>query len=406
MRETKGNRLNITIYGRRNVGKSTIFNLILGTDFSIVSNIKGTTTDSIRKAMELEPFGAISLVDSAGFDDINALGKLRVEKTKKTLMQAEVALFICDSEGLKEDDFKFLELIKNFKIPSILIINKQDEEKISKEKLEEAKKHFNSYILTSAKNATRDDFLKLLKNSLRLVLEDAKNTPVSAIPENIQKGDLVVLVIPLDKAAPKGRLILPQVQILRELLDKGCVAVCVGVDELEYAIKNSITRPKLVIVDSQVFGAVEKIIPKDMLLTSFSCLFANLKGDIDEFVTGANKLDNLQDDDKILILESCTHHATDDDIGRVKIPNLIKKYTGKNVIFEHFSGCDFPDVSTYSLVVHCGACMTNRKEILNRIKICKELNVPITNYGIIISKCLGILERAIEVFKIDTQPEK
>ncbi len=406
MRETKGNRLNITIYGRRNVGKSTIFNLILGTDFSIVSNIKGTTTDSIRKAMELEPFGAISLVDSAGFDDINTLGKLRVEKTKKTLMQAEVALFICDSEGLKEDDFKFLELIKNFKIPSILIINKQDEEKISKEKLEEAKKHFNSYILTSAKNATRDDFLKLLKNSLRLVLEDAKNTPVSAIPENIQKGDLVILVIPLDKAAPKGRLILPQVQILRELLDKGCVAVCVGVDELEYAIKNSIARPKLVIVDSQVFGAVEKIIPKDMLLTSFSCLFANLKGDIDEFVTGANKLDNLQDNDKILILESCTHHATDDDIGRVKIPNLIKKYTGKNVIFEHFSGCDFPDVSTYSLVVHCGACMTNRKEILNRIKICKELNVPITNYGIVISKCLGILMRAIEVFKIDTQPEK
>ncbi|MBQ3102293.1 [bacterium] len=406
MRETKGNRLNITIYGRRNVGKSTIFNLILGTDFSIVSNIKGTTTDSIRKAMELEPFGAISLVDSAGFDDINTLGKLRVEKTKKTLMQAEVALFICDSEGLKEDDFKFLELIKNFKIPSILIINKQDEEKISKEKLEEAKKHFNSYILTSAKNVTRDDFLKLLKNSLRLVLEDAKNTPVSAIPENIQKGDLVILVIPLDKAAPKGRLILPQVQILRELLDKGCVAVCVGIDELEYAIKNSITRPKLVIVDSQVFGAVEKIIPQDMLLTSFSCLFANLKGDIDEFVTSANKLDNLQDNDKILILESCTHHATDDDIGRVKIPNLIKKYTGKNVIFEHFSGCDFPDVSTYSLVVHCGACMTNRKEILNRIKICKELNVPITNYGIVISKCLGILERAIEVFKIDTQPEK
>ncbi len=400
MRETRGNRLNITIYGKRNVGKSTIFNLILGSELSIVSEIKGTTTDSVRKAMELEPFGAISLVDSAGFDDVDALGKLRVEKTKKSLQEAEIALFVCDNDGLDETDLKFLELIKEFKIPSVLIVNKQDEVKISEEKLEEAKKHFNSCILISAKNTTRDEFLNLLKSEIKNILGEKYSTHISSLPSCIKKGDVVFLVIPIDKAAPKGRLILPQVQILRDLLDRGCIATCVGVDELDFAIKNLKVEPRLVIVDSQVFSEVEKIIPQDIMLTSFSCLFANLKGDIKEFVSSADKIDNLQNGDKILILESCTHHATDDDIGRVKIPNLIKKYTGKELIFEHFSGCDFPDVSTYSLVVHCGACMANRKEILNRIKICNKLGVPITNYGIAISKCLGILSRAVKIFEL------
>lgn len=399
MQETKGNRLNITLYGKRNVGKSTIFNLILGSDLSIVSDIKGTTGDNVRKAMELEPYGAISLVDSAGFDDVEKLGELKVEKTKKSLQEAELALFVCDSCGLDENDIKFLELINNYKIPSILIINKQDEEKISAEKLEEAKKYFKHYILTSAKTTKRDDFLKLLKAELEHILGKNYNVHTSTLPDAIKKGDVVFVVIPIDKAAPKGRLILPQVQVLRDLLDRGCIAICTGVDELDFAIKNSATEPKAVIVDSQVFAHVEKIIPKNIMLTSFSCLFANLKGDISEFVQGANKLDSLKDNDKILILESCTHHATDDDIGRVKIPNLIRKYTGKKLVFEHFSGCDFPDVSAYSLVVHCGACMTNRKEILNRIDSCKKLNIPITNYGIAISKCLGILDRAMEIFK-------
>lgn len=399
MRETKGNRLNITIYGKRNVGKSTIFNLILGSDLSIVSEVKGTTTDNVQKAMELEPFGALSLVDSAGFDDIDTLGKLRVEKTKKSLEKAEIAIFVCDSSGIEKSDIEFLETINEFKIPSILIINKQDETKITQEKLEEAKKYFNSYILTSAKNTRRSDFLNLLKSELKNILGEKYSAHTSSLPDVLKKGDVVILVIPIDKAAPKGRLILPQVQVLRDLLDRGCVATCVGVDELDFAIQNSKIAPKLIIVDSQVFSEVEKIIPKDIMLTSFSCLFANLKGDVKEFTSGANKIDNLQDGDKILILESCTHHATDDDIGRVKIPNLIKKYTGKELIFEHFSGCDFPDVSTYSLVIHCGACMTNRKEILNRIETCKNLNIPITNYGIAISKCLGILERAVEIFE-------
>lgn len=399
MRETKGNRLNITIYGKRNVGKSTIFNLILGSDLSIVSEIKGTTTDSVRKAMELEPFGAISLVDSAGFDDVDALGKLRVEKTKKTLQEAELALFVCDSDGLDDTDLKFLNSIKEFKIPSILIVNKQDETKISQEKLEEAKKYFNSYVLISAKNTNKDEFLNLLKPEIKNILGEKYSPHVSSLPSCIKKGDVVFVVIPIDKAAPKGRLILPQVQVLRDLLDRGCIATCAGVDELDFAIKNIKVAPRLVIVDSQVFSEVEKIIPENIMLTSFSCLFANLKGDIKEFVSGANKIDNLQNGDKILILESCTHHATDDDIGRVKIPNLIKKYTGRELIFEHFSGCDFPDVEAYSLVIHCGACMTNRREILNRVKICSELNIPITNYGIAISKCLGILDRAIEIFE-------
>ncbi len=399
LRETKGNRLNITLYGKRNVGKSTLFNLILGQDLSIVSEVKGTTGDSVRKAMELEPFGAISLVDSAGFDDVETLGKLKVEKTKKSLQEAEIALFVCDSSGLDENDLTFLELIKEFKIPSILIINKQDEAKITDEKLNEIKKYFNSHILVSAKNANRNDFLNKLKEELKNILGKSYEAHTSSLPDIIQEREVVFVVIPIDKAAPKGRLILPQVQVLRDLLDRKCIAVCVGVHELDFAIKNSNTPPSLVIVDSQVFSEVEKIIPKNIMLTSFSCLFANLKGDIEEFVQGANKLDKIQNGDKILILESCTHHAVDDDIGRVKIPKLIRKYTGKELVFEHFSGCDFPNVSDYSLVVHCGACMTRRKEVLNRIETCKKLNIPITNYGIAISKCLGILERAIEIFR-------
>lgn len=399
MKTARGNRIHIGLYGKRNVGKSTIFNILLGQDFSIVSDVLGTTTDSVVKAIELQKVGAVSLIDTAGFDDIESLGNLRVEKTKETLLRADCVIFVLDNNGLENSDIEFLNEIKE--IPTLAIINKQDEGEISQEKLQKIEKYFKNIIKISALKISRDEFLTKIEDILAEILKKRINELTSTLPEVLNKGDFVHLVIPIDKEAPKGRLILPQVQVLRDLLDLGCSISISGVGNLKATIENLKQAPKLVITDSQAFREVEEILPKNILLTSFSILFANLKGDIKTFINGAETIDNLRDGDKILILESCTHHAIEDDIGRVKIPNLVKKYTSKNLIFEHYSGCDFPkNIEEYALIIHCGACMTNRNEILNRIKITTSKNVPITNYGIIISKCLGILNRAVEVFNL------
>lgn len=399
MKTARGNRIHIGLYGKRNVGKSTIFNILLGQDFSIVSDVLGTTTDSVVKAIELQKVGAVSLIDTAGFDDIESLGNLRVEKTKETLLRADCVIFVLDNNGLENSDIEFLNEIKE--IPTLAIINKQDEGEISPQKLEEIEKYFKNIIKISALKISRDEFLTKIEDILAEILKKRINELTSTLPEVLNKGDFVHLVIPIDKEAPKGRLILPQVQVLRDLLDLGCSISISGVENLKETVENLKQTPKLVITDSQAFREVEEILPKNILLTSFSILFANLKGDIKTFINGAKTIDNLRDGDKILILESCTHHAIEDDIGRVKIPNLVKKYTSKNLIFEHYSGCDFPkNIEEYALIIHCGACMTNRNEILNRIKITTSKNVPITNYGIIISKCLGILNRAVEVFNL------
>lgn len=397
MKTTRGNRIHIGLYGKRNVGKSTIFNMLLGQDMSIVSDVLGTTTDSVIKAIELQKIGPISLVDTAGFDDTDELGFKRVEKTKETLMRADCVIFILDNSGLNSIDIEFLNEIKD--TPTLAIINKQDEGEISPQKLEQVEKYFKNIIKISALNISRDEFLSEIEDILSEILKKKINESTSILPDVIKAGDFVHLVIPIDKEAPKGRLILPQVQVIRDLLDRGCSISISGVENLKSTIENLKQAPKLVIVDSQVFKEVEQILLKEIMLTSFSILFANLKGDIKAFSKGAETIDNLKDGDKVLILESCTHHAIEDDIGKVKIPNLVKKYTGKNLIFEHFSGCDFPkNIEEYALIIHCGACMTNRSEILNRIKISTTKNIPITNYGIAISKCLGILDRAIKVF--------
>ena len=399
MKTTRGNRIHIGLYGKRNVGKSTIFNMLLGQDFSIVSNVLGTTTDSVVKAIELQKIGAVSLIDTAGFDDVDSLGSLRVEKTKETLLRADCVIFILDNNGLNEADIEFLGEIKD--IPTLAIINKQDEKEISPQKLEEIEKYFKNIMKISALKISRDELLNQIEDILAEILKKKINENSSTLPEILNSGDFVHLVIPIDKEAPKGRLILPQVQVIRDLLDLGCSISISGVENLKETIENQKTLPKLVITDSQAFREVGEILPKNILLTSFSILFANLKGDIKTFINGAKTADNLKDGDKILVLESCTHHAIEDDIGRVKIPNLLKKYTGKALVFEHYSGCDFPkNIEDYALIIHCGACMTNRSEILNRIKITTAKNIPITNYGIIISKCLGILDRAVEVFNL------
>lgn len=395
MNTTKGNRLHIGFFGKRNVGKSSLVNKIIGQDISIVSDIAGTTTDVNQKSMELLPIGPVAFMDTAGFDDEGDLGVLRIEKTKKILARTDVAVFVVDSSPLSEFDFDFLNELKLKKIPVLLILNKVDTGILNDSCVEKLKKNSNGVLKISAKYDL--DITEKFKKALINILPDDFINRRRIIPDFINKGDAVVLVIPIDKEAPKGRLILPQVNVIRDLLDCGGVSVVCGIDELSDTIGNLKTPPKLVITDSQAFKQVAAIVPKDIMLTSFSILFAQLKGDLNTLVNGAAKIDELQDGNKVLILESCTHHPVEDDIGRVKIPGLIKKYTGKELVFEHYSGHDFPsDISGYSLVVHCGACMTNRREMLNRIDISLKNSVPITNYGIAISKCLGILDRAIK----------
>ncbi len=402
MQTTKGNRLHIGFFGKRNVGKSSIVNKIIGQDLSIVSDIKGTTTDVNEKSMELLPIGPVTLMDTAGFDDTGEIGTLRIEKTKKALNRTDVAIFILDNTGLTDYDLTFLGFLKEKKLPILTIVNKIDKGLIAESEIETIQKLSDALIKLSAAKDT--NIVSTFKEALiRIIPEDFIKQP-TILKDIIEKNETAVLVIPIDKEAPKGRLILPQVNTIRDLLDNNAISVVVKESELQNALENMKIPPKIVITDSQAFKQVNAIVPENIWLTSFSILFARLKGDLKTFIKGVQKLDNLRDKDKILILESCSHHPIEDDIGRVKIPNMITKYSGKNLIFKHKSGHDFPkDIQNYSLIIHCGACMTNRKEILNRIEIALENNVSITNYGIAIAKCLGILERAVEPFANSNQ---
>lgn len=375
MKVTRANTLHIGFYGKRNVGKSTLFNLILGQDYSITSEISGTTTDVNIKSMELPPIGPVTLMDCAGVDDIDELGQKRVEKTLKTLNRADIAVYVYEKE-LDSCDRDFLARLEAMKIPYIMV-NKADFS------------HSNGFI-----EKFKAKLIKILpeKNEINL------------LPEGFKKGDVAILVIPIDKEAPKGRLILPQVQTLRAMLDASCISIVCQIDELKKSLNlMGKEQPKLVITDSQAFREVSEIVPHEIPLTSYSILFARLKGDLGAFVEGSKALDRLQGGDKILICESCTHHAIEDDIGKVKIPALVRKYTGvkppKELIFEHYSGFDMPkNLADYKLIIHCGACMTNRTEVLRRIELAHASGSAITNYGVVIAKCLGILDRAVEVF--------
>ncbi len=392
---TKGLRLHIGFFGKRNSGKSSLVNKITGQDFSVVSDFKGTTTDVNQKSMELLPVGPITILDTAGIDDVGELGALRVEKTKKALMRCDVVVFVSDFEKLTEIEKNFLSDIKNKNIPIISVVNKNDLGQISSLDFNFLAEKSNVVLNTSANK--KDNFVNEFIAALIKILPDDYINNNVIMSDIVKEGEVAVLVIPIDKEAPKGRIILPQVNAIREMLDNNSISVVVTPDKLEQAINSLKIKPKLVVVDSQAFKEVSAIVPSDIMLTSFSILFARLKGDLKTLYKGALKVDELKDDDNILILESCTHHPVEDDIGRVKIPNLIRKYTGKKLNFEHYSGHDFPlSVDKYSLIIHCGACMTTRREVLNRINIAKENNVSITNYGIVIAKCLGILDRAIK----------
>ena len=395
MKSLKSMRLHIGIFGKMNAGKSSFLNRITNQEVSIVSNIAGTTTDVVEKSMELLPAGPVTFLDTAGIDDSTELGTERIKKTMSILNRTDIAVLICDYNGIDTFEENLIEKFKELNIPYCIIINKTDIKPVSGEMLEKIKK-FTDNILVASILKDENFVFNFKKTLVKLLPEDFINSP-EIITDLVPQKSTVILVIPIDKEAPKGRIILPQVRTLRELLDNNCICIAVKESELKQALENLKTAPSLVITDSQAFKQVAQIVPQEIPLTSFSILFARLKGDLNVFLDGVKTIDNLKDGDKVLILESCTHHPIEDDIGRVKIPNLIKQKTGKNILFDNISGHDFPDISNYKLIIHCGACMTNRKEVLSRILIANNMNIPITNYGIVISYCLDILPRATEI---------
>lgn len=391
----KSMRLHIGIFGRTNVGKSSLINILTHQETSIVSSVAGTTTDAVEKSMEMLPLGPVVFIDTAGIDDTTELGEKRTEKTEKIIARCDVAIIVSDFNGWTKYETELAKTFKENSVPILAVINKSDVSKISEEKLREISAFADKIEEFSAKK-DKDIPSRIRETLIRCVPEEFINPP--AILENlVNPEDVVVLVTPIDKEAPKGRLILPQVNVLRELLDNRCISVVTTEKTLDKSLKSLKNPPKLVITDSQAFKQVSEIVPKSVPLTSFSILFARLKGDIKEFSDGVRAIADLKDGDKILICESCTHHAIEDDIARVKIPKLVRNKTGKDLIFEQISSHEFPkNIRNYALIIHCGGCMTNRREILSRIAKAKEAKIPITNYGIAISYCLGILDRAIQ----------
>lgn len=394
MKSLKSMRLHIGVFGRTNVGKSSLLNKITNQEVSIVSDIAGTTTDVVEKSMELLPVGPVTFLDTAGLDDETELSVQRIEKTMKVVNRIDVAVVVCDFNGIGKFENDLIEKFKELKIPYLIVVNKCD--LASKSFHIDLKSELSNIIYTSVKKDEKIVF-KFKEALVNLLPEDFVNSP-KIVGDLVPAKSTVILVIPIDKEAPKGRIILPQVQTLRDLLDNNCLSYVVKESELKDALDNLKTPPALVVTDSQAFKKVSEIVPENVSLTSFSILFARLKGDLDEFVNGARAIENLKDGDMVLILESCTHHAIEDDIGRVKIPNLLRKKTGKNLVIHNYAGHDFPDIKDYKLIIHCGACMTNRREVLSRVLIANQNNVPITNYGVVISYCLGILPRAIKIF--------
>lgn len=394
MKSLKSMRLHIGVFGRTNVGKSSLLNKITNQEVSIVSDMAGTTTDVVEKSMELLPVGPVTFLDTAGLDDETELSVQRIEKTMKVVNRIDVAVVVCDFNGIGKFENDLIEKFKELKIPYLIVVNKCD--LAPKSFHIGLKSELSNIIYTSVKKDDKIVF-KFKEALVNLLPEDFVNSP-KIVGDLVPAKSTVILVIPIDKEAPKGRIILPQVQTLRDLLDNNCLSYVVKESELKDALDNLKTPPALVVTDSQAFKKVSEIVPENVSLTSFSILFARLKGDLDEFVNGARAIENLKDGDMVLILESCTHHAIEDDIGRVKIPNLLRKKTGKNLVIHNYAGHDFPDIKDYKLIIHCGACMTNRREVLSRVLIANQNNVPITNYGVVISYCLGILPRAIKIF--------
>ncbi len=383
-----GERVHIAFFGRRNAGKSSLVNAITGQELAVVSETRGTTTDPVRKAMELLPIGPVLIVDTPGFDDVGALGELRVKKTRQELNRADVAVLVVDAaEGMQQCDEELLALFKEKKLPYLIVWNKAD-------LLETVPAPGEHEIYVSATEQTNIWECK----ELLAKLGEGVLTEQPLVSDLLKPLDLVVLVIPIDKAAPKGRLILPQQQVMRDILDCGAIPVCTRETELADTLKQLTKKPAMVITDSQVFEKVDAILPADIPLTSFSILMARYKGLLDAAVQGVRAIPTLENGDTVLISEGCTHHRQCDDIGTVKLPRWLKQCTGKDLHIATSSGRDFPeDLSAYKMVIHCGGCMLNAKEVQYRMKSAADQNIPITNYGIFIAYFRGILDRSIQM---------
>lgn len=378
-----GERTHIGFFGRRNAGKSSLVNAVTGQELAVVSDVKGTTTDPVTKAMELLPLGPVLIIDTPGFDDEGALGEKRVKKTRQILNKTDIAVLVVDAaEGMKECDRELLAIFEEKKIPHLVVYNKCD--------LKDAEGICVSALAGLGIQELKEKIaaLKPTDNGRRI------------ISDKLKPGDFAVLVVPIDSAAPKGRLILPQQQTIRDILDVGAIAIVVKESELADTLKNLGKAPAVVITDSQVFKNVAKIVPREVPLTSFSILMARYKGLLDEAAKGVYAVNNLKDGDRILISEGCTHHRQCEDIGTVKIPQWIRGFTNKDITIETSSGGGFPeDLTQYALVVHCGGCMLGEREVMYRVKCAADQGVPITNYGTLIAHMNGILERSLEILK-------
>ncbi|WP_313346161.1 [FeFe] hydrogenase H-cluster maturation GTPase HydF [Sedimentibacter sp.] len=387
-------RIYIGIFGKRNAGKSSVINAITGQNSAIVSDIKGTTTDPVYKSMELLPLGPVIIIDTPGIDDEGELGNLRVEKSNEVLNKTDIAILVIDGTiGKSIEDEELINKFENKNIPYIVVMNKED--LIEDDEIKD--NDIKAFWVSTKTNKNIYELKELIAKQINC------QEPIKRlVADLLSPSDFVVLVVPIDKSAPKGRLILPQQQTVRDILEADAISIVVKDSELKSTLESLVKKPKLIITDSQVFAKVSADAPEDIMLTSFSILFSRYKGNLKEAIKGTYTLDSLNDGDTVLISEGCTHHRQCEDIGTVKLPKLILNHTKKNINFEFTSGAEFPtDLTKYKLVVHCGGCMLNEREMKHRIKCTQNQCIPITNYGILMAYIQGILKRCIEIFNID-----
>ena len=397
----KGNELkpHIGIFGRRNYGKSTLINVITGQNIAIVSDTAGTTTDPVKKTMEIKGVGPVVWIDTAGVDDEGDLGLLRIQETNEVLRHVDLALIVFSANTFGKPEEDLINACTEIKIPFILVYSKTDIFPPTDSMIEKIEKHYSTTILKVSQH--NSDAQNILLDAIRSALPETAYTPKSLLGDVINTGDTIVLVTPIDSSAPEGRMILPQVQTIRDILDNECIAIVCKETHLEQQLKQMATPPALVVTDSQVFKYVSDIVPANIPLTSFSIVLAHAKGLFYEYIEGTPTLDSLYDGDSILMLESCTHKASCEDIGRVKLPNLIRKYSGKEITFDHVSGLTNLDkpITNYRMVIQCGGCVVTPKQLANRLQVALNEGIPVSNYGLAIAYMTGIFDRAIQVFK-------
>ena len=387
-------RVHIALFGRRNAGKSSLINALTGQQVALVSDVPGTTTDPVSKAMEILPIGPCVIIDTAGFDDVGKVGKLRIERTRQVIKQADIAIVVVAETGNLDMEISWTRMLKQANVPYLSVLNKVDlmSEAPSPTLLNGLAKRLGCDVIPIS--ALHGSGINLVRTTMAGLLPDSGNQSLTG--NLARSGDTVMLVMPQDPQAPKGRLILPQVQTLRDLMDKGCIAVCCGTNDIDRTLASLREPPRLIITDSQVFDVVEEKKPQDSLLTSFSVLMAAHKGDINYFAQSAAAIDRLTDQSRVLIAEACTHAPLAEDIGREKIPRMLRARAGQGLAVDIVAGKDFPDdVSGYDLVIHCGGCMFNRHFMLQRVEQCRAQGVPITNYGIAIAQIKGILNKVV-----------